>query len=439
MKPFVAIYLSLIILSINAKAQLYFPPNQSTDWETILPSDSGWCPSKIDSLYRFLEDNNTKAFILLKDGKIVLEQYFNGHSATSNWYWASAGKTLTAFMVGIAQQENYLHITDTTAAYLGEGWTNCTPEQEQKITIWHQLTMTSGLDDKVADPFCTTNDCLQYLADAGTRWAYHNGPYTLLDQVVENATGKTLNAYTTQKVKNPTGMDGLYLQQGYNNVFFSTARSMARFGLLILNRGVWNGSPILKDTSYFNQMVNTSQNINESYGYLWWLNGKNSYMIPQTQFVFNGSMARHAPDDMIAALGKNGQIINVVPSQNLVWIRMGDSPDNSLVPFTFNDDVWVYLNDLSCNILSANEVSNDTSNLAIYPNPTNHTFTLELNERLKLSDLNIEIYNKQGKLLKTVIPQSHTLAIYASRYPSGIYTVLIKTEGKMIAKKVIKH
>ncbi|MBK9459261.1 MAG: hypothetical protein IPN94_07465 [Sphingobacteriales bacterium] len=47
---------------------------------------------------------------------------------------------------------------------------------------------------------------------------------------------------------------------------------------------------------------------------------------------------------MVSALGKNGQIINIVPSQNLVMIRMGNNPDNSLVPITYNNDIWTYLN-----------------------------------------------------------------------------------------------
>jgi len=157
-------------------AQLYFPPTNSSTWETTDPSTLGWCQPKIDSLYHFLEANSTKAFILLKDGKIVLEKYFNGHSATNNWYWASAGKTLTSTLVGLAQQDNKLNISDLSSKYLGSGWTSCTPTQENKITIRHQLTMTSGLNDALADPYCTTNTCLQYKADAGTRWAYHNAP-----------------------------------------------------------------------------------------------------------------------------------------------------------------------------------------------------------------------------------------------------------------------
>lgn len=80
-------------------------------------------------------------------------------------------------------------------------------------------------------------------------------------------------------------------------------------------------------------MINTSQSINPSYGYLWWLNGKSSFMIPQSQIQFPGSINKSAPDDMFSALGKNGQFLNIIPSQKMVWIRMGDNPDNALVPF----------------------------------------------------------------------------------------------------------
>jgi hypothetical protein len=186
----------------------YFPPTVGSTWETTDPADLGWCEPRIDSLYDFLEQENSKAFILLKDGRIVLEQYFNGHNANALWYWASAGKTLTAFMVGIAQQEGHLAIEDATSDHLGEGWTSCTAEQEAAITVRDQLTMTTGLDDGVAQLDCTQPSCLQYLVEPGTRWSYHNAPYTLLDQVVESATGATLNQYTTQKVKTPTGMTG---------------------------------------------------------------------------------------------------------------------------------------------------------------------------------------------------------------------------------------
>ena len=339
------------LLSKSSFSQTYFPPNNSTVWDTISYLNLNWCQNKIDSLYSFLETNNTKSFILLKNGKIVLEQYFNGHSDTSNWYWASAGKTITSFLVGMAQEEGYLEITDTTSNYLGNGWTSCNLIQEKKITIWNQLTMTTGLDD--SDSFdCTNDTCLEYLSDPGTRWAYHNAPYTLLRPVIESATGQGINLYNYQKLLNPIGMNGIFLYSGYNNIFNSTTRSMARFGLLILNNGNWDGNQIMSDTNYFNQMLNTSQMLNKSYGYLWWLNGKSSSMIPGNQFVFNSDITPNAPDDLVSALGKNGQIINVVPSENLVWIRMGEAPDSSLVPLNFNVAIWNYINELPCSTLS---------------------------------------------------------------------------------------
>lgn len=365
----------LLLFGNSLMAQLYFPPVNSNEWETTDPSDLGWCPDEINALYDFLETNNSKAFILLKDGKIVLEEYFNGHTATDTWYWASAGKTLTAFTVGIAQQENLLNIGDPTSDYLGTGWTNATPSQEANITVRDQLSMTTGLDDGVTDPNCIDPSCLQYLADAGERWAYHNAPYTLLTNVVENATGQTMNQYITEKIKTPTGMDGLFLPLGDLEVFFSTARSMARFGLLVLNEGSWEGTPILTDSAYFNEMVNTSQDLNEAYGYLWWLNGKDTYMIPQSQIVFNGPFVPNAPDDMISGMGKDGQFVNVIPSRNMVWIRMGEDPGNLPVPYLLNDAIWEYLNQLDCSL--STPVVETPAKISVYPNPVTETLYLK--------------------------------------------------------------
>ncbi len=142
----------LIILFTYTNSQtLYFPPVTGSEWESVTPASLGWNLAKIDSLYSFLDASNTKAFLVLKDGKIVLEKYFDTFTRDSVWYWASAGKSLTAFLVGIAKQEGKLRLDDTTSKYLGTGWTLLTPAQEAQIKIINQLTMTSGLDDGVPD------------------------------------------------------------------------------------------------------------------------------------------------------------------------------------------------------------------------------------------------------------------------------------------------
>ena len=231
------------------------------------------------------------------------------------------------------------------------------------ITVRHQLTMTSGLNDDVDDPYCTIDSCLLYLAEPGTRWAYHEAPYTLLRNIIENVSGVGINNYAHEKLISQIGMNGLFVTQGYNSLFISTARSMARFGLLMLSEGVWAGNQILADNNYFNTMINSSQNYNQSYGYLWWLNGKNSFMIPQSQYVFDGHLSPNAPVDMYAAMGKNGQLINVIPSENMVWIRLGGAPDEVLVPINLNNDIWAYINKLNCNSTNIGEKQNQKKQL----------------------------------------------------------------------------
>ncbi|MBL0030891.1 MAG: serine hydrolase [Bacteroidetes bacterium] len=386
----------IIVFSQISKAQLYFPPTTGNSWDTLSPSSLGWCQDKIDTLLNFLDSKNTKAFIVLKDGKIVIEHYFDTFTVDSLWYWASAGKSLTSFLVGMAKQDGFLNLSDSTSQYLGSGWTICPPAKEGMITVLDQLRMTSGLNDLVPDNYCTDDTCLEYLADAGTRWAYHNAPYTLLDGVIENSTGQALNLYLLNKVKTPTGMTGNYYPSGYNSLFISVPRSMARFGLLMLNHGNWDGNQIMTDTTYYNEMINTSQNLNPSYGYLWWLNGKPSYLVPGLQIPFPGPLMPHAPLDMYSALGKNGQFINIVPSQNLVLVRMGDAPGVGEVPFLFNDSIWERMQDVMCGTTDINSNADRISMSEIYPNPTSGNLFIQsdLNSNYRILNLlGVEVLN----------------------------------------------
>lgn len=331
----------------NTTTNLYFPPLSGDVWETQTPASLQWQTQHLNELFSFLETNNTRAFIVLKNGKIVLENYW-GNTITNdapfdkdkNWYWASAGKGLTAVLTGIAQEENLLSLEDPTHQYLGTSWTSLSPELEQNIKIKHQLQMTTGLHGNLSNLDCTAPSCLQFAELAGSSWYYHNAPYTLLEQVVSQASGMTFNQFTQNKIKQKTGMDGTWLSIGENNVYWSTARSAARFGLLMLNRGQWDNTVVLGDQQYFNAMINTSQTHNLSYGYLWWLNGKSSIMYPGINATFNTNLAPNAPDDLYVAMGKNGQFIGIVPSQNLVYVRFGESPDDALVPVTFHNDLW---------------------------------------------------------------------------------------------------
>lgn len=324
--------------------QMYYPP-ASGSWETTRAETLGWNKSKLPELFTYLKQKHTRAFIILVNGRIVVEEYMNGHKQWKPWYWASAGKTLTSAAFGIAQQQGIVTINAPVSTYLGTGWTTAPAEKERQITCRHLLSMTSGLDD--GNGHGTTPADLTYKADAGTRWAYHN-VYVVLQQVLEKASGKTWDSYFATALKDKTGMTGLW-RNGRGaledfSVYWSNARSMARFGLLALNNGKWNNEQIVP-RDYFIAATAPSQDINKAYGYLWWLNGKQSYHLPASQTEFKGSLIPNGPTDMYMALGKNDQKIYVIPSLNMVVIRMGESAnDKTFALSNFDNELWEKIN-----------------------------------------------------------------------------------------------
>jgi len=417
---------ALIFSPVICRAQqIYFPPVNTGEWQVTSPESLGWCVDKIDTLYAFLESRNTKAFLVLKDGKIVLEKYFGTFSSDSLRYWASAGKTLTGMLTGIVQEEGYLSIDSSASDYLGPGWTSCPAEKEKLIIVKDQLCMTSGLNDLVSDPDCTLPGCLQYSADAGTRWAYHNAPYTILDKVISAATGTDFNSYFNSRIRNKTGMNGIWLTIDYNHIYFSTARSMARFGLLLLAKGTWNGIPVLTDTSYFRAMTSSSQNLNKSYGYLTWLNGKESFMLPQSQFVFPGPLCPDAPGDMYLAMGKNGQLINVVPGQRLVVVRMGNAPDNqNEIENVLNNMIWQHLNAVICNSSGISKPVSTKEAFAVFPNPAVKEINIVPHDAS--GEFKARLYDVRGQMM---VQAENMHKIDVSNISPGYYVLFIIQNG----------
>ncbi|MEM9917936.1 MAG: serine hydrolase [Bacteroidota bacterium] len=441
MKKSTPLLLLAMLFSLFLEAQnYYYPPLTGDQWDSRLPSELGWCDESIEGLYDYLEGRNTKGFIILKEGKIVLEKYFGDFDKDSFWYWASAGKSLAAFLTGMAQEEGLIDIEDPVSDYLGAGWTSTTPEQEEQITIRHQITMTSGLNDRLAptteipDPSnCLEPECLQYLAEAGSRWAYHNAPYRLVQNVIEQASGRTFNSYTNTTLGNRIGMGGAWI----NYVRWGKARDLARFGHLILSQGVWKQDTLMRDQQYFYDMTHSSQTFNKSYGYLWWLAGQESYMLPSLQIVFNNNFVPNAPDDSFAALGKNDQKIYVVPSQDLVVVRIGDSAFDSAAAITsFDNELWGEINKLSCVTTSATTAP-ALSTIKLSPNPSPQI--LRVDGLPTDQETQIQIYDILGRLKWEGISQNQALyKIDLQQLPKGTYLLQLKSGSQIITRKIIK-
>ena len=347
--------LVVLLISLSAQAQnissnggngLYFPPNESGIWEEKPLAELGWHQSALAEMLAWLPSQDTRAFLILKDGKIVIEEYWGSKltgvgemDQNSFWYWASSGKTLTAALIGLAEEEKLLKIKDPTQKYLGKGWTAMPDKQERKIKLIHHLSFTTGIDDSGGNLDDFSTQSLKFLAKPGTRWSYHNATYSLLEQVIGKSSGMDYQSYFKEKLGNRIGMKGFWQKSGMENMFYSDARSMARFGLLLLAEGNWNGNAIWS-SSYFEKMTQPSQDMNPSYGYLTWLNGKSYYKMPGSQVLINDSLVPQAPTDMYMALGENGQFLMIVPSQNMVIVRMGGAPGDHPVPDFLVRQIW---------------------------------------------------------------------------------------------------
>ncbi|UKB81592.1 serine hydrolase domain-containing protein [Chryseobacterium sp. MEBOG07] len=299
---------------------------------------------KLEQLNQFNLENKSRAFIIFQNGEIINEKYFGTKmidkqpfDSNSNWYWASAGKSLTAVLIGIAQQENLLNINDPVSKYIGK-WTGMDKSAEDKITIRNLLTMTSGLDYS-KDQACEYGNCFVFKNPAGNFWYYDTSIYSQLAKVIEKASHKSMDEYTSEKLSG-SGISGKWIPYENGLVFSSTAKSFLQFGKLVLNKGKLNEKVYYKYDSYFQQMTDTSQDLNPSYGYLWWLNGKEKARVPGFEKSFSQSLVPGAPKDMFCALGKNGQILDIVPSKNLIIVRMGENPNVYSNMIQFHRELW---------------------------------------------------------------------------------------------------
>ena len=353
MKHSIIIFLFLTVLFSCKKSEnpitpvtpvesMYYPPLSGTAWETKPISSLGWKQDSIQPLKDYLVQKNTKSFMIIQNGRIVMEEYFGGHTSTANWEWNSAGKTLVSATIGIAQQESIVNINNKVSNYLGTGWTSMPLAKENMISVKNLLTMTSGNDDTKQ---LVTKANLTYVADAGTRWAYSN-IFQRLINVVDSTSKMSFETYFNAKVKNKIGMDGYWNFGAIYTIYNSTTRSMARFGLLALNKGKWENDQIINE-AFFNESINTSQSINPSYGYLWWLNGKTTYMVPNSQTVYPTALISNAPADMYSAMGAKDNRIYVIPSKKMVVIRMGNASDPANPNFAlsgFDNELWEKIN-----------------------------------------------------------------------------------------------
>lgn len=319
MRAYLLLFAQACLLA--ASQPVYWPRGE--EWQTETPAKAGIDATALEDALRFAAEHNSSGVLVVRHGRIVAERYWQKWNRDSTGPIYSASKSVAATLVGMAIEEGKLRgVSQPMAAFF----------PSLKSTIRHHLTMTSGL--KVTMPDTGKGDEFEATAalplehPPGTAWAYNTSAYRLLLRVLELATGENLNDYTRRKLTGPLGMshtqwDGPPVDDHHNWMWIqSSVRDMAKFGLLALHRGQWDGRQLVSE-KFMKEATSKSQDLNEAYGYLWWLNGSKSYMRPGRGGVHQGMLMPDCPPDAFAALGAADKKIYIVPSLDLVVTRQG--------------------------------------------------------------------------------------------------------------------
>ena len=338
---------------VNPSIYKYDPPQQIDDGLEVSTLDSvGIDPGPIEYM---IDDINADKFgvihsvLIIKDGKLVLEEYFNGYNKYRLHELASVSKSFCSALAGIAIDKQFIESVNTPVkTYLPEyntmDWTG-----KETITIHHLLTMSSGLEwdewsTRYDDPdnflinMINSPDPVQYVlsrplvSEPGTSFTYNTGLPVVLGRILSNAAAMDLDSFAVSYLFNPLGI-GNHQWYIYGNETYSigsslrlTSRDMAKFGLLYLNEGRWNGQQIVPE-EWVRQSVQNYFTLWDDtyYGYYWW---RTPIRLSNGQRI-----------EGYNAYGRGGQFIFVLPTFDMVVVFTSWN-DNELIdqPVTILQD-----------------------------------------------------------------------------------------------------
>ena len=245
---------------------------------------------------------------------------------------------------------------NTEGEYTNLGGVMYAGTEREVVSIRNLLQMASGLEfglfaDNIS--MFLAMDMTQRALDNPlakpplTDWEYNNHGVQVLEPVLRGATGLTAEEYSQLHLWQPMGMDAEWLKDDvghpamYMNVLAS-CRDHARFGYLYLHDGCWDGEELVSE-GFIDDARSPSQQLNRGYGYLWWLSGQEPTLDSVDFKPKPGGLHPFGPDDSYCAVGLGNQVIEVIPSHDMVMVRMGtapmDDPEKWLTPLQLLDEV----------------------------------------------------------------------------------------------------
>ena len=321
----------------------YWPTN---DWRTCQPEEVGIDSNKLSKAIEYVATPrfNNEGIVIIKDGYIIAESYFGLFRKSSKHTSHSMAKSFTSTLIGIAIDKGLIAGIDEKICKYYASW-DCTDKEDlrSKITLRHAMTLTTGLewheDWSRWDP--ATNDALKmgaschfvkYMSnregvdEPGQVFKYSTGDPMLLSRIIQKSTRKTAFEFAKQNLFKPlniTNVDWATDLDGYTSTAWGlelTVRDYAKFGYLFLNKGRWEDKQIVSK-QWVEKSTHTDPSVRmwDAYGYLWHVN------LPHRLKWNNSPLPRDTiPSDGYMAEGVMGQNIFIIPSKDLVIVRVAN-------------------------------------------------------------------------------------------------------------------
>jgi CubicO group peptidase (beta-lactamase class C family) len=294
--------------------------------------------------------SSSQAVLVVRHGYIAAEKYFGTFGASSQHESFSMAKSFSSALIGIAIEQGLLSGTDEKlCTYYPDDW-DCadTADPRSRITIEHAMNVSTGLrwSENWRSDATGTNDAYNFnllstalgreaVEEPGTRMRYSTGDPALLSGVLQGATGMSALAYGHQVLFDPIGIAGVRWNSdlsGRTTTYAglqATAREYAKFGYLYLNGGAWDGAQIVP-AAWVDKTTQGDAPCDDWYRWLWHQNPpvRLGIQAPGCDALFCAPTAfADIPPDAFFAEGVNGQFVFVVPSADMVIVRLAnDSP-----------------------------------------------------------------------------------------------------------------
>jgi CubicO group peptidase (beta-lactamase class C family) len=240
-------------------------------WATSTPEEQGMDSGKLKALMAYIDEHDmaVDSILVVRHGRIVLEEYGPGYTPSLRHPLYSVTKSVTSMLVGIAIDQGFIEGLDVPVTRLLPDYDSANPDpRREQMTLEHLLTMSDGIDWREHDfPYEDDRnivgqaelsaDAVQFVLDRpmarapGEAWAYNSGASILLGAILEEATGRNLVLFAREVLFDPIGVGTVYWEQMSDGHYQTggglhmAPRDMARLGYLMLHNGNWNGEQIV--------------------------------------------------------------------------------------------------------------------------------------------------------------------------------------------------